>query len=400
MDKWAKYMQIYNLYRMWMEPTVRCMTMNKCNSHCLDGMMYVEQFLYQNNHLPNVYPNMWGCPIHGNYKIISLNHPSTTMYCNEWMKYVAQNKLEKAPCTEHCKYIHIPQTFHVNNQIQHHFEPIFFCPIHYSVHFCIGDIRACNKCPSCANHQPCPFCCLTDANSDACFITGVDISNISGNDHKTHAIAQNHAAANNHTDFRDGLDMQTTIRKINQMIHVNLNTWIVRASKNTEPLAQSTETLFSKWMNRYCYVCTKPDGERVYLYPNILAIEYIYEQQRVNHQPFVHYESLDTMLFYLWSLLFYHITEIFGWKFMIALVAHLNAEQGLCMQNIKIDLNPAYSFLLQRLHHTPAPKKTKRTNILVVSQTLCSYIAALNVHQQRNIYNALKDEKLNLFVYQ
>lgn len=396
--KWLKYIEILHLYKIYIDPLVRCVSIMKCTPECLSNMIYVEQYLYQCGHLPNVYPNMWGCISHGNFKVISLNHPSTSFYITQWSLFLARQHVVRGECTPECRMVHIPQMFHINNEIQYHFEPIMFCAKHSGVHFCVGSSSRCNACECCATKRPCPFQCMSHSARETCYITGVNLSS-AGDCPTVDDIDRHHASANQHTDFREGLDMRGTIRRVNVSINNNIQTWITNAHNNHESLSQSVETLFSKWMDRFCYVCTNEDGERVYLYPNITTMRHIQLQTAVNYMEFSGYEKLNEMIFFVWNLLRYHITEIFGWQYVIALVAHLNAEHGLHMRNITIPLNPDYNFLILRLHHTEAPKKPIRCNISVACQHLCSWISQLDIHQQKNVYQVLREKEIPLFLY-
>lgn len=397
-DKQRRFAEAFRLYKMWVDPLVRCISINKCSESCLPNMLYVEQHLCECGHLPNVYPNIWGCPNHGTLKIISLNHPSMSFYCIRWKAFLARQKITQGTCSNACRYIHVPQMFHLNNEIQYHFETMIFCPTHGGVHFCCGLDAPCGTCDSCKLKQPCPFQCIKHTQRGTCFVTGV-LTTPEGDVKTIEDIDRQHASANNHSDFREGLDVRNTPRRVNLIIAGHIKTWIASAKHNTRPLSQSIETLFAKWMDIFCYVCTNEDGSKTYLYPNIQAIRFINNAMAINHIPFPDHKHLDEMIFFVWNLLRYHIKEIFEWPYVIALVAHLNAENGLCMGSMTIPLNPQYAFAIMRIHHTDAPKKPIRCNISVISQQLCSWIEHLNAHQQKNVYDTLCDHNLPLFLY-
>lgn len=395
----AEYGMLYRLYRTWINPEIHAMNINECDELCHDNLIYVEQGLIERGHLPNLYPNLHGCPIHGNYRIISLNHPRTAFYVQKWKSLMDTRRVVRTPCNPSCVLINIPKYFYSTNEIILYYKPIFFCHIHGTVHFCSANTSKCNRCECCLHRETCPFQCQDDKHHGVCSITGqvFDVS-IADGGHTSEEIERSYRSEHQHTYFRE-IGSQL-IDHTKDRIQQNTVEWIKMARDNNTPLTQSPETLFAKMMKMHCYICTEMvEGQRVeyFFEPSIEIVRYIHYICTLNNVPFVGYEKLEKLLFDLWGLLFFHINQILGWEYIITLVAHLSAENGLQFRDMRLPLREQYIYLMYRLRHTPPPHKSKKTNVLMKSQMFSNIIYELPYAIQLEICNELRKRKFELF---
>ncbi len=394
-----EYNLFCRLYRAWINPNVRAMNINECDDACHEKFIYVEQCLIETGHLHKLYPNIYGCPVHGNYRVISLNHPRTRMYVAKWKTLMSARRVIVTPCNPSCTLINIPKQFYETNEIILYYKPAFFCPIHGAVHFCSSNTARCNRCECCLRREMCPFQCYEHKQHGVCHITGqiFDV-NIADGGHTSEEIERSYRSEHQHTYFRS-IGSQL-IEHTKERIHQNTIEWIKIAQADRTPLTQSPETLFAKMMKMHCYICTDVvNGKRVdyFFHPSIEIVRYIHYVCTLNSVPFVGHENLDKLLFELWSLLFFHVNQILGWEYIITLVAHLSAENGLQLRDMRLTLKERYVYLLYRLRHTSPPHKSKKTNVLMKSQMFSNILYELPYATQHEICSELQKRKFELF---
>lgn len=391
-----EYAILLDLYRTWINPCVRAINVNECDDTCNEHFLYVEQCLIEGKHLANLYPNLYGCATHGTFRVISLNHPKTKFYIQRWHALLDARRVVRTQCNPACSLINIPKYFYMLNEIQLYYKPAFFCPTHGSVHFCRASESCCRVCECCLRKEKCPFQCCDDRHHGNCSITGqvIDV-NIADGGHTSEDIERAYKSANQHTYFRPiGNHL---IEHTKERIKENIVEWIAMARDNTKPLTQSPETLFNKMMRRYCYICTDEDGREHFFRPGIEIVRYINYVCTLNTVPFTNYENLHRLLYELWHLLFYHATQILGWEYIITLAAHLSAEFGLQLRDMRLELREEYIYVLHRLRHTPPPHKSKKTNVLMKSQMFNNVLHDLPYDTQLEICTELRKRKFELF---